>query len=447
MKPSRLSGIVLKASIRAFLVDFGGTHTKWAFSDGLKLIETGQFEAVPVRISDSGRAIIEPNLFIDHVTQLRTHLLERFDVPTDVAFTGQMASYSLVDRNGLFLCPIISWQDFSALKASVTCEWSFENSSVRLKGSTYDLFDGFRPGLPLANLPLIARDYGVAIKGAFFKSMLSVANDVWQFDQVQANSSVHATDAAASGFYNPLKGIWDSSLLEAQGMHGINLPKVIHGFEVLQTDLANGIRYWPAIGDQQAAIFGCDVKPNELFMHVATGAQVAEICNVDFANSAFLAGGKFQIRPYVEEGKVVSTITHLPAGRLLEKAMLLNQQESLSFDLANEIDLEDLEDVIDFKFKFDSKGTFSLENLTLPMFSASNFVKAILVGIPNTLVSAANELPTKEYRSTVLSGGVLMRQRGLRDRLKGLLSSLQFRDNFEEDTSIIGLHRLLQDNL
>jgi hypothetical protein len=81
------------------------------------------------------------------------------------------------------------------------------------------------------------------------------------------------------------------------------------------------------------------------------------------------------------------------------------------------------------------------------MFNASNFVKAILVGIPNTLVSAANELPTKEYRNTVLSGGVLMRQRGLRDRLKGLLPSLQFRDNFEEDTSIIGLHRLLQDNL
>ena len=127
--------------------------------------------------------------------------------------------------------------------------------------------------------------------------------------------------------------------------------------------------------------------------------------------------------------------------------MSFNQKELLTFELLNEIDLENSEDAIVFKFMFDSKGSFSLENLTLSTFNSGNFVRALLVGIPNTLISAANELPSEEYKNAVLSGGVLMRQRRLRDELKGLLISLQFRDNFEEDTSIIGLQRLLQENL
>ena len=66
---------------------------------------------------------------------------------------------------------------------------------------------------------------------------------------------------------------------------------------------------YPALGDQQCALYGIDLQEDELSLNVSTGSQVSRITRQ-------LDLGPYQSRRYVDD-LYLNTITHLPAGRSL----------------------------------------------------------------------------------------------------------------------------------
>ncbi len=87
----------------------------------------------------------------------------------------------------------------------------------------------------------------------------------------------------------------------------------------------------PAIGDQQAALYGAGLdREDTLSFNIGTGAQVSRIIHSPNVS------GSYQIRPYMEEGIYLQTIPHLPAGRALNVYLRLIKDILQQFEVVAE---------------------------------------------------------------------------------------------------------------
>lgn len=303
----------LTSSVSSLAIDVGGTFVKAArISEGQIL---GNVARVPTpgflgrnasTIEAKGAREIDPGALDQALTgalrEIRAHScdIER------VYVTGQMAGLAFVDDRGRALAPLISWQD---------SRYSDIDKVERVLGvnEVERLGDGLRVGLPLVTLAAHKRP-----RGSFVTSLIAyVAGRLAR----QRAQFVHVTDAASWGMLDVYASQWSEAACALVGLSQADLPRVTGKMGAVAPSSIVRV----AVGDQQAALLGAGLPPGTVSVNLATGCQVSRLdSNIS---------STVQTRPYFG-GLYLHTVTHLPAGRLLRKALIESRGNDSSGDWA-----------------------------------------------------------------------------------------------------------------
>lgn len=243
---------------------------------------------------------------------------------------------------------------------------------------------------------------------------------------------------------------WKQDWFDRLGLTGIAWPALVpHDRPVGRYEIAGqSIPCYPAIGDQQAALYGAELVEGELSLNISTGSQAAVL-------ASSLTPGDYQTRPYLG-GKYLNTITHLPAGRSLNALVgLLGELAAAEghplrdpwTKIAEAVARAEPSDLtVNLAFFAGSLGDHGcldhirLENLTVGHL----FLAAFESMAANYELCAGRLRPSRDWQGIVLSGGLAQRFPRLRELIRQRLAGrIRMVDAAEE--TLQGLLRLARE--
>lgn len=219
---------------------------------------------------------------------------------------GQMGGLVLVDRNGRSRSPYYSWRDQRVLERHPA-------------GGSY--LDVLRERLSDSDLTAIGREFRagstITLLSWLVETQQRPADNLFPVTLVDAvvarlcETSPVTEPTEALGLLELASLDWHRPLFEAAGVPHITRSPIatVHDVVGVFRSSASEVRCHPAVGDQQAALVGVGLQEDELSVNCSTGSQVSRI-------ATRFEPGEYQIRPYFN-GRLINTLTHLPAGRSL----------------------------------------------------------------------------------------------------------------------------------
>jgi sugar (pentulose or hexulose) kinase len=226
-----------------------------------------------------------------------------------IVMCTQMHGLVLTTADGQPRSNLTTWQDQRVLEPHPSGRGSyFDVLAGRLtREQIRQLGNELRPGLPIGLLfmwgeqgRLPSADLHLATLPDFVISNLS-----------GTPPSIEASNAMAHGALNLETLQWHDGVIAALGLQDLRWPAIrAHGDVVgaLHVD-GRAVPFYTPIGDYQCAILGSLLRYRELSLNISTGSQVSLLRpGPEF--------GDFQTRPFFD-GRYLSTITHVPAGRAL----------------------------------------------------------------------------------------------------------------------------------
>lgn len=266
--------------MRCIAVDIGGT---WIKSARIKDGKVGCSHRTPFPpFASESREVHAPTV----VREVREEHLNFHGEADSILLCGQMGGVVVDDV-------FHSWQrayDSSVTEHASVRRWKDNGNEIYQPGTMASiLFNLKRTGrLPPKTKPLSLPDY--------------VASEL-----IGKPTFIHPTLACASGVFQ-LCGRFDFEAIDSLGLLDLNWPLVPNVDFLPKVGDINVVQVMVPVGDQQAALFGCDLQPGELSINIGTGGQVSVLTEK-------YKPGNYQTRPYF--GKWLNTVTHLPAGRTL----------------------------------------------------------------------------------------------------------------------------------
>jgi sugar (pentulose or hexulose) kinase len=233
-----------------------------------------------------------------------------------IVLCTQMHSVVLVDHTGTPLTNIITWLDQRVLDPHPSGGTYFDVLAARLEPETrLVLGNELRPGLPIGTL------FWLAERGELPPDAIPLTlADVALMQLCGAPPGVEATNAAATGALDVMRGVWHTTALAAAGLGPLHWPPITTFVEPAGVYRSAGrtIPCYRPVGDAQCALVGASLMPGELSINIATGSQVSVLRPAPVL-------GDFQTRPFFD-GRALSTISGIPAGRALNVLVgLLNE--------------------------------------------------------------------------------------------------------------------------
>ncbi len=254
------------------------------------------------------------------VAQVRSAIeeaAEGADAVDGVVVCGQMHGVVLTTPEGRAISPFISWQDQRAAGDV------FAEVQHRLGDAILATGNELRVGSPVTVLHALRRA-GELPDGAIPASLPDFVISALAGHAVRS----HPTNAAAHGAWDVANARWHDGTIGELGLDRLRWPDAAADAEVVAHVSIAGreVPVLAALGDQQAALLGVALTPDEVSVNAATGSQVSAIARTPDA-------GAWQVRPYVD-GCFLRTVTHLPAGRALN--VLVRLVAELAPDLAED---------------------------------------------------------------------------------------------------------------
>ena len=420
-------------------IDIGGTFLKGAILDSTEstLGNVIRRPGTDLNLDVNGQATLDPIQLVDSVRQLCSDLISRTSHCEGILLTGQMHGCILTDSSGQPTTPIITWRD--SLKALSGNEYVRPSDLIRTKLSQEqikDLGNELRDGLPVSTL--VARQS----RGGNFSNVTAHSLISFVAHQLANNTEhpvMHTTDAAAHGLYNVKKMEWDLDVIRALGLEHLKFPEVTSNISPIGISDDFACPVFVAVGDQQASLLGASLKTNEISLNIATGSQVSRISNGDLEGT--------QTRPYFD-GQLLTTVTHIPAGRALNVLVgLVTELSEVSTDeawdvissLATQEQLFPLSvDLSFFPSITGNKG--KIENIMETNFTVGNLFHSASKQIANTYAEYARLLNgSLDPESIVLSGGLVSRFKPLGIEIRKRFTQTIIREYEGEDASLGGL--------
>lgn len=355
------------------------------------------------------------------------------EVPRSIAIANQMHGFVLA---GPKLDPVmgpVTWQDrrgaphVDALRATLGPEL------VRRLGNE------LRGGIPIATM--------AALRGRLPDEGVKLASigDWVAWNLIGEVGPVHTTNAAAMGLYDVIARAWSPDACAAVGLPEDALPEVTTGIEVIGVT-SDGSSVLVPVGDQQAALFGVGLGPDEMSFNAATGAQVTRI-GEGLAEAV-------QTRPYVD-GRLLHTVTHIPAGRALNAWLgLLSEIGAPDAALADRWDdvLIAVKSAPDTSLSFNLAMFDSAEGSSGSVLGVEEdalavgpFFRAALDALAASLVRHAGRVGYAGINDAVLSGGWLREGRCVEEMLRPRLPVAARLADRGEDV-LWGLGRFIADS-
>jgi len=290
------------------LLDIGGTDIKSGIYNNngdLLFLERSKTPNL-VKVDELKREIT-PKLLIESVFK-HLKFIKNLKLPIGgLMISGQMGGWITTDKDNQPMSNLVSWQD---LRSKVNLDKvSIDPTTIQLNGGES------RAGLPIYGL---ISEYN---KKRFSKSRFHTITSF-----VAANISdkyqylIHETDIAASGFYDIYNEKYIDELVKVFKSN-LLFPKVSKSIRRVGFSTELGCTVYTPVGDQQASLFGAGLEVDNMVVNIGTGGQISKIFSLNDA--------KQQIRPYFF-GKKINTITHLPAGRIINFVIKLSNKGKIS---------------------------------------------------------------------------------------------------------------------
>lgn len=377
----------------------------------------------------------------DEAGRLLQELADRAPQAEAVFWCGQMHGFVLCDRQGSPMGDFVSWQDQRSLRADGEgggILWSDLQALVS-PAERAELGEEFSPRHPVATLYWLARRRQLP-RGAYVASL----TDFIVAHLCNSRPSTHPTNASAHGLYRLATGTWHDELIERLGLDLLSWPEVVPEQQPVGETTVNGrrLRCHVPIGDQQAALCGAGIQPDELSLNIATGSQVSRV--VDYIET-----GPYQTRPYVN-GRYLRTITHLPAGRALNAWLALLEELPAAqgspllkpWDLVNQavgnVPATDLvADLALFNCAVGESG--GLARVHEENLKVGHLFLAAFVSMARNYETAARRIaPDKQWSRIVFSGGLAQKLPRLRNCIMERLGE-NYRIAPEAEDTLAGL--------
>lgn len=310
----------------SLLIDIGGTDIKVGLVEEgkSKLISVFRYPTPPFLNSRIGRKEISPKELLLLCNIAISNAERSFGSFASIALSGQMGCWILTDLQNNPLTNIISWQD-KRIEELIPKGSSFLEFADEIFGQENQHLSGneIRLGLPIFGVHHYLQENRID-KKLRFHSLIS-----WLASQLVNKYSfiVHETDFASSGMFN-LETKRPLSHPNELFMGQIVYPEVTDQYLSLGECKVKQGEFFVGVGDQQASLYGSELVDNTIVVNIGTGGQVASLQPRDGTAS------KAQIRPFFQ-GRLIKTLTHLPAGRALTayaKVLHSEKLEELNYD-------------------------------------------------------------------------------------------------------------------
>lgn len=378
-------------------LDVGGTFIKASRLDAQSGSIRGRVvrEPIPGFMEDSGsRRELNPLELMDSVHRVISQVLTSRDSGCSGIFvSGQMGGFAWIDSRGNAISPVVTWQDQRGIDYS---EWKHKLGQVKLANFGNEL----RPHHPLLNL---ARSE-IPKSGDLTTLIGFVASSLVE----RSPGLLHITDAAALGFLDLTNMSWDQEVAARLGISETQLPTPIGSIAEIGTSAKYHCPIYLAVGDQQAALLGSGIESSSVSVNLATGCQVSVISK-SWKSTV-------QSRPFFD-AEFLHTRTHLPAGRLLTRA--------LSTTLARDPNQEDWQWA---QLNWEDEAP----------------IRNAMDSICEAIISAIRELRHESITSIRFSGGIGTKFLPIRNRIEGTFPELQSLVRNDDDSTLSGLAILAQ---
>lgn len=356
------------------------------------------------------------------VGDIFSELLQESDNTVCLCISNEMHGFLLAKNDGTPITDYISWQKEYGripLQTGSACEILSEyaqdvsNTGMPLRG-----------GLPSVNL-LYLRASGELDK---------ISGDVYFYtlgDYIlralsEKQTETHLTNAAATGLVDLRTNDWNKKLLKVAAPSQIVFPKI--GTEPVEFKFSGKrIIAFPAIGDQQAALYGANLRnDDELSFNMGTGGQVSRIIHSPALST------DYQVRPFLD-GKYIKTIPHLPCGRALNVYFRFFRDVLRTFD-AGKNDSDIWKNLLDAEEKSSDCGidcdlsffenaaspnvAGSIKNISEYSLTVGGLMKAVLNRLAeNFFVESKKLSDSSDVQKILFSGGVARKIKSVRERI------------------------------
>lgn len=422
--------------MRALGIDIGSSSIKGAVLDLSSLtVMTPIVRPFPSPIDGlpTGWVEIDPMAVVHAVDEVLSSLTEQAPDATWLGFSGQMGGLILLDAQARSLTNYVSWQDQRSMEQNdqgkslldrICDSWNDDGLLAELgnelqAGSTTTLMAWHRERnqLPENAFPANIADFVIA-------------------HRVGHPIPVHATHAI--GMLDLRQGDWHRRALEQIGLGDLAFPELSQSESCVGEWKHSGktLRVFGSYGDQQCALRGAGLRPDELSLNISTGSQVSR-------RTTSLQPGQYQSRKYFF-GDILDTVTHLPAGRSLNvlvdlltevartQGIVLEQPWGTINSLVEAVDETDLEvDLAFFRSPLGERGRVG--NISTGNLSVGTLFLAAFRAMADNYARIADRFSSMDWKGVVLSGGLTQKA----PRLKSLLRerfTVPLRESTGEET-------------
>ena len=381
-------------------LDIGSSFIKGAVLDAEKLtIEHVSRVPFPDPIAGlpAGHFEVDPAQVIVAVQQVLEQLLSHASDCRGLLVSSQMGGVILAHPRGQPLSNYISWRDQRTTERQPDSEGSYlEAVRAQLgKEVLYRLGNELRGGSALAIL------HWLKVQKLLPGDAVPLALGDFVLGQLCDDFAPAPDRTLALSLLDLAHNDWNQQAFELLGLQSLRWPKLGAIWHAAGTWVAGGrkIPCYPPIGDHQAALAGAFLQNGELSLNISTGSQISLLTD------EFMPGAR-QTRPYLD-GRLLSTITHLPAGRSLEVLVeLVNRPWPEIIAAAEAAPNTDLAaNLTFFEGPLGKRG--SISNITTENLSVGTLFRAAFRNMADNYATCAARLsPEMNWDRIVFSGGL-----------------------------------------
>jgi len=432
------------------LLDFGTSRVKSAIVD----LDTGEISHIvsrsaPATPDETGAIPI--SLLQAQFDSICREYLEIKGIPfSGIMLSCQMHGFAVLTEDYRPVSGYITWRDERSLTMiNGESAWNLFNQNF---GARFRQISGMkpRPGFPVFNLLHMARQGSLPKR-----SLVASLAEVLCLGSGDFAGVTHPTMVAGLGLYDIERQRESTDILDfiadESGVRVV-LPAVVDerccaGYWHNQT--GDKIPIYVGVGDHQCTVLGAENLPAQtLSINMGTGSQVAAI---DFAATS----EQVEQRPYFGNG-MLSTITHIPAGRALETYVgfladvanvVADPKDAFWKMLAEVKPAAILQETLTmelgiFSSAWGYQGGGAIRNINEGVLTPQRYLAALLQGLCRQYQTAAQFIdPQGKLTQCVLSGGIPQKLPHLLIVLAELLQR-EIRQSGTMDESLIGLRTL-----
>lgn len=304
-------------------IDIGTSFIKGGVLDA-DALEIRDIRRVPFPEPLSGlsplRREFDAHAVLSAVESLLAGLLVRADNYEGILMCSQMHALVFATDSGKPRSSLVTWEDQRALQPHPSGKGTYlDVMQSRLDPDWIgQLGNEVRPGQPLAVLFWLA-EQGLLPRADVIPASLP---DFVLAHLCNTIPTTEVTNAAAHGALNMETLDWHHAVLARLGLEGLRWPAIRAQGEVIGSIQVGShqVPCYTAVGDHQCALAGAFLVPGELSINMSTGSQVSLLQPRQMP--AFGHHRDYQTRPFFD-GRFLSTITHIPAGRALNALVRL----------------------------------------------------------------------------------------------------------------------------